>query len=140
MKIAVAHMAEADRARAGCHMLDGLAGLVDKDGDRGNRHRNVVLDRRALGFLGFGQNLAEIPQSLGLRKTGRDDRIAGDIILYRGTQYVLDQATRVFGGAAGGNLHQHIPWPVARQGAHHAGGMGQREIVRPLPDQLESGQ
>src|SRR4051812_2863673 len=53
MDIAVADMAESDRPDAGYGALHGGGRFGDERGDRGYRHRDVVLDAAALGLLRF---------------------------------------------------------------------------------------
>ena len=84
VQIAVAHVAEADDARAGRDRRDGAGGLSMNCRDRCDRHRNVVLDRGAFRPLRVGQHFAELPEGVALGEACGDHRIADDALLEPG--------------------------------------------------------
>ena len=75
VNIAVAVMAERDRARAGNERGHGCARLLDEARNFRNRHGNVVLDAAAFKFLHLGRRLPQGPEGIGLRLGSRDGGI-----------------------------------------------------------------
>src|SRR5580704_11640847 len=88
MEIAVAEMAERTGTRAGDHGLHHRARLLEKVGHRRDRHRNVVLDRAALGFLRFRDRRAQMPERIALLETLGDDRIGNQPAVDRRFQQI----------------------------------------------------
>ena len=74
--VAVAEMAEWQRARAGNQRGDRGVGLLDEGGHRRDRHRDVVLDRAAGVALDFAELLADAPERLRLFETVGDGGVA----------------------------------------------------------------
>ena len=76
MDVAVAEMAEAARAYAGEGALDFRRRVDDEARHVRDRDRDVVRERLAFAALGFGDGVAEAPESVCLRLAGRDGRVA----------------------------------------------------------------
>src|SRR5258707_11074629 len=71
MNVAVAEMAERHRPAARDQRFDGLAGVMQEIRNRGDRDRDVVLDRAAFALLRLGENLAQMPEgTAGLETVG----------------------------------------------------------------------
>ena len=112
MDVAVAEMAEARwRACRGSAPRTPRAASIMKRGIVVDRHRDVVLRRRAVRALGLGERVAEPPERLGLRLAGGDHRVAAT------SPSSSAAPSRRSSSAAGGSasaigrdrLDQHVP-------------------------------
>src|SRR6266480_6227870 len=72
MDIAVAEMAERHRPRARYQLYYRGIGLFDEIRHRGDRHRNVVLDRAAFWLLRSGHFIAQLPERHTLAEVCRN--------------------------------------------------------------------
>mgnify|MGYP005616299043 CR=1 FL=1 len=68
MQVAVADVPVADDARARRQFREAPFRRRDELGQRRDRQRDVVLDRRAFARLRFRDVLAEVPQRVALRQ------------------------------------------------------------------------
>src|SRR5260221_3072900 len=93
--VAVAQMAEAGGDNAGEGGLHLGRGFEDEPRHITHSDRDIVRQRRSLGALGFGNRIAQFPESVGLRFVGREDGVADDPLLHRRGEQAFELRTDV---------------------------------------------
>jgi hypothetical protein len=107
--IAVAHMAERDRADARTGLGDGGIGLPDEFGHGRDRHRDIVLDARTFGLLGQHHGFAKEPHLLSLSFRLSNDRVDDQAVLECRAQKRFHDITKIGIGIAAFKLDQRAP-------------------------------
>ena len=74
---------------AGHELVDRGVRLVDEMPAPRDRHRDVVLDRAALGFCASAKHLAHAPERLGLLEAGGDGGVGDEAVLDAGRRGCL---------------------------------------------------
>ena len=138
--VAVAEMPEGADAQARQRSLAGSRGPVEEFGQARERHRDVVLDRAALGLLDLGQALAQVPEIASLRLARRKGGIPDPVFAMRPGEHRRQEFAGVLVGPRGGDLHQGIGPVAARQGRPGPGAMAQDDLQPEGHHVLEGGE
>jgi hypothetical protein len=109
-----------------------------KRGISAYRHRNVVRQRLALGALGFGDGVADLPKGLGLAFAGRQHCVRDDALLERGAKKRLKFFVYARFRIRGRCFDQGMPATLAGKRRPRAWHMLEHELERVFRHQLEA--
>ena len=139
VQVAVAQVAEGDRAHAGPARAQRRIRAGHELGNRRHRQPDVVLDVEPLGRLRRRHRLAQLPHRARLRQRLRHRRVADHARVQRARQQRLEQALRMGLALAVGEFQQHRPG-AGRQRLRDLREMPCHQRQRMPADHLEAGQ
>src|SRR6185312_9171608 len=137
VQVAIAHVTVGHQAPIGHVVGEPARGTLDELGYRGDRHRNVVLEAAAIQTLGFGNGLAQLPESRPIACAARHCRIRHQAFRQRAGEALLEEVLERIGGAGGGELAEQVPRMRYLERVANTRYMPRREIHRDPRDQLE---
>ena len=107
MQVAVTDMAEDNRPRRRLQLLQPLGTALQEDLHAPDRHRDIVLDTRALVFLCLRNRMADTPEALCLGDILRNHGIDHQAVLKCVAEQPLEQILVI----ADGDFRQDEPVP-----------------------------
>ncbi len=137
VQVAVAEVAEHEGADRGVEPLQPCLHPLHEHRDRFDRQRDVVLQMRAVGALGFGDFLTQLPHRVDLAQRRRYRGVEAQALFQRVADGRFQQRiqSRLVGGV--GQFDQHIGRMAVGEGLLHAFRMRQHQIQAGAGEEFE---